>query len=540
MSTFRHRTALAFAFTAGLLAATPVLANAPAVVALPLAGAVASALAGNDERLSLPLLRQIYGARANRPAWVEGLALTPRGEKALAALESAASHAIDPAGYHLPAIAKARNAAASGDPAAAARLELLLSDGLVRHARDLAQGQIEPQAAQDDWTIKHPTFDGAGFLAQAMASEDPFALAERQAPVSEAYAALRKALVLWRGYAEAGGWPAIPDGPKLEPGMEDERVLALRRRLAATGELAFLDSKLYDEPLKAAVELFQIRHGLTPDAVIGDRTLATLNVQPERRIAQIAANLERWRWLPRKAEPNRIAVNVAAASLSVFENGQEVMTMRVIAGDPKHHTPVISDVITAVIVNPAWYVPQSIAGKEILPQLRKNPDYLSANRMTVMGLDDLTLIDWHQISTASFPFRLRQDPGPDNSLGRLKFHLTNPLNIYLHDTPTRHLFARDRRWLSHGCVRLQKPADLAIRLLGEKWTPERLKAAVDAEDTITVGLPRPMPVSLLYWTAWVEADGSVHFRSDIYGRDSRLNEALAARRITRTLVAASP
>ncbi|MBF0373359.1 MAG: L,D-transpeptidase family protein [Alphaproteobacteria bacterium] len=540
MSSFRHRTTIAFALTAGLLATSPAVANAPAVVAVPLAGAVASALAGQDERLSLALLRQIYGARANSPAWVEGLGLSPRGEKALAALEQASSHAIDPAGYHLPAIAKARHAAASGDAAAAARLELLLSDGLVRHARDLAQGQIEPRVAQDDWTIKHPTFDGATFLAEAMGSDDPGALAAARAPKSEAYGLLRQALTRYRALAEAGGWPAIPDGPKLEPGMEDERVPVLRRRLAATGELAYVESKLYDEPLKAAIELFQIRHGLTPDAVIGHQTLASLNVPAERRVAQIVANLERWRWLPREVEPTHISVNVAAASLKVIENGVETMAMRVIAGDPKHHTPVIADVITAVTVNPAWHVPQSIAGKEILPQLRKNPNYLAANRMTVMGWDDATLIDWHQVSTTAFPFRLRQNPGPDNSLGLLKFNLTNPLNIYLHDTPTRHLFARDRRWLSHGCVRLQKPADLAQHLLGAKWTPERLNALVDAQETVTVGLPKPMPVYLLYWTAWVEADGSTHFRGDIYDRDSRLNEALSARRSTRTLVAASP
>jgi murein L,D-transpeptidase YcbB/YkuD len=312
-------------------------------------------------------------------------------------------------------------------------------------------------------------------------------------------------------------------------------VPLLRKRLAATADrVRDLDSPEFDEPLADAVMSFQIVHGLEVDGLVGSDTTRALNVPVDERIAQITANLERWRWLPMQLASRYILVNIAGFRLEVVDDDRTVMTMRAVVGRPYRRTPVFAASMTYLVFSPYWNVPRSIATRDILPKVRRDPRYLEKQRIRVFRgwADDTPIdpatIDWEGISRPSFPYRLRQDPGPWNALGGVKFMFPNRFNVYLHDTPDRELFEESSRTFSSGCVRIERPADLAEYLLEdpEVWDHEAIRGSMDRRRELTVRVPRPIPVYLLYWTAWIDEAGAVHFRDDVYGQDRRLLVAL--------------
>jgi murein L,D-transpeptidase YcbB/YkuD len=267
---------------------------------------------------------------------------------------------------------------------------------------------------------------------------------------------------------------------------------------------------------------------------VGAATLRALNVPAADRIQQIVWNLERWRWVPRDLGPHYVTVNAADATLRIIAEGRTVLRSRVVVGDLRHPTPVVQARLEAVILNPTWNVPLSIAVEEILPRLRENPRYLADNHIVILerrGSDPFGFaVDWSAVPTDPFPFRLQQQPGPDNPLGRIKFDIPNRFDVYLHDTPVRSLFARPVRTASHGCIRVERADDLAVHVLAESpggWTRQTLDEAIAAGDSPRITLARPLPVYILYWTAFVGQDGLVHFRDDVYGRDRRLAAMLA-------------
>jgi murein L,D-transpeptidase YcbB/YkuD len=312
----------------------------------------------------------------------------------------------------------------------------------------------------------------------------------------------------------------------------------LRRRLAATGELpagAEAADDLLDAPLAAALRRFQERHGLEPDAVAGRRTLSELNTPAALRARQIEANLERLRWLPRDLGPRRLLVNIADFRLELTEAGAPALTMRVIAGRQARRTPFFAGEITSILLNPPWTVPLKIAIEDKLPLILDNRDFFKEQGFRVLAPSgkgwreiDPADVDWTRLSESRFPYRLRQDPGPKNALGRVKFQVPNRHDIYLHDTPSRGLFARAERTFSSGCIRVERAVDLAVRLLAADpaWTRARVEETIAAGATVSVPLPEPMPVYLLYWTAWVDRTGALQLREDVYGRDTALIEAL--------------
>jgi murein L,D-transpeptidase YcbB/YkuD len=324
--------------------------------------------------------------------------------------------------------------------------------------------------------------------------------------------------------------------------MTDPRVAQLRARLGASNDpeevrLAAAASgapELYDEDLKAAVLRFQERHGLARDGRVGPKTLAALNVPLERRIRQMVLNLERRRWMPDDRGQRYVFVNLADFELKVVDEPKTVLDTRVVVGAPYHRTPVFSAEMTYVEINPYWNVPPSIARNELLPKIKADPGYLAANGFQLLSdwsdgaaaLDPWS-IDWSGVTPATFTYRLRQEPGDGNALGRIKFMFPNSFNVYLHDTPARALFDQAERSFSHGCIRVYQPEFFAAVVLArDGWSLDRIYQAIKSGERIIVTLKQPLPVHIAYLTAWVNKDGTVNFRNDVYGRDAILADAL--------------
>jgi murein L,D-transpeptidase YcbB/YkuD len=287
--------------------------------------------------------------------------------------------------------------------------------------------------------------------------------------------------------------------------------------------------------VRRALARFQARHGLEPSGRLDRPTLEALNEPVEERLAQIEINMERWRWLPHDPGTRYVLVRIADFELDLVEEGKSALAMRVIVGKPYWRTPVFSALMTHLVLNPYWYIPQSIAAEEILPLLRRDPSYLGQRRISVAEGEGVAVrpiepdsIDWNRVQAEDFPYYLAQAPGPDNPLGRVKFMFPNAFNVYLHDTPNRALFAQEVRAFSHGCIRLEKSLELAVQVLRREggWSLERLEQEVEKGINRQIVLEHPLPVYLLYWTAWVDAAGQVQFREDLYEDDQRLKEAL--------------
>jgi len=283
------------------------------------------------------------------------------------------------------------------------------------------------------------------------------------------------------------------------------------------------------------VKRFQTRHGLVVDGVVGQRTLAVLNVPVEQRIRQMELNLERWRWLPKSLGKRHIQVNIAAFNLNVVEEEQPVISMPVVVGTAYRKTPVFSARMTYLELAPTWTVPPTILREDKLPAIKANPDYLINKHFRILKRQDdnwvevdAALIDWAGVHAENFPGIMRQDPGPWNPLGRIKFMFPNSFNVYMHDTNEPQLFKKARRSYSSGCIRVERPVELAQYLLEgiEDWDGERLLASLENLEPIRVNI-LPLPVHIQYWTAWADVDGTTHFRQDIYYRDLDLEVALS-------------
>ena len=484
--------------------------------------------------LDLIAVRRFYAERGFQPVWVDPSGATPRARAVVDMIGRAAEDGLDPADYDAAALAGRLGAVTSEDRA---DLEVRLSRALVLFGNDLRAGRVVPGEIESSLFVYPQRIDAFEVLSAAFAAPDATVYIAGLAPSSPEYLRLKQALADYRALAAGGGWSRLPEGETLKPGMRDERVPLLRRRLVEAGDLAGAEaeSDLFDAPLEAAVTRFQRRHGLTPDGAVGRMTMAALDVPVEDRIDQMLLNMERRRWMPRDLGERYVFVNMADFELKVVDGPQTVLDDRVVVGTPFQQTPEFSEMMTYIVVNPYWNIPPSIAGKEMLPKIRKDAGYLARNRIEVLSdwtesgrpVDPAT-IDWSRLSARHFPYKLRQVPGADNALGRLKFMFPNRFNIYLHDTPARTLFERTVRSFSHGCIRVQHPVDLATVLLdgADGWTKDRIEAAIATGERQVISLPRPLPVHLTYLTAWVNKDGAVNFRDDIYGRDGRLREAL--------------
>lgn len=481
-------------------------------------------------RLAMPAkVRSFYQERAFRPIWSDRQGILLEASELLQVVKRAETEGLPLQDYPLSTI-ESYLLGAIEEPAQIARLDLLLTDTFLHYSRNVRSGRIGPRRVGGDWLLDYTPFDGSALLTQALAECSLSSALASLPPTHAGYRRLREVLQRYRAVAAQGGWTLLPSGETLRSGSQGPRVAQLRERLSLSGDLLAPESEvpeLFDEGLNEAVMRFQRRHGLLADGQVGKRTVAVLNTPVEARIRQIEANMERWRWLPRGLARRHIEVNVAGYELALIDAQQPLLQMRVIIGREYRQTPLFASEVTHLVLNPHWYVPRLIFREDILPTLRKDPRRFAQLKLHLLnGAQEVeaSTVDWTQVDGFTFPYTLRQEPGPHNALGRIKFLISDSDGIYLHDTPDRHLFDRNSRALSSGCIRLEKPLELAVYLLAnpEQWDYRKLEEVIGAGKPLGVSLPEPVPIYFTYWTVWVDQAGVVQFRDDIYDLDRRL------------------
>jgi murein L,D-transpeptidase YcbB/YkuD len=500
-------------------------------------------LLANEPSLPLPIrqrreaLQAYYQIFGGELLWLA----SSRTNAFISRLKNAEADGLDPNDYPSKQLTTLSTTGSSTDKRDLAIIELHFSAAFLEYASDLKVGRFLPTKVDPNFFIESRTIDqllALKNLAQTEAIERFF---DDWQPASPRYAALRTVLAKYRALAAKGGWTAVPLGDAIRPGMADPRVPAIRARLSltdgASSQVAATEAQVYDNALVEAVKRFQGRQGLDVDGVIGSTTIVGMNVSVHERVNSIILAMERLRWMSEDLGQQYLIVNIAGFELRRINAGKVEERMAVVVGKPYHRTPVFSDRIRFLEFNPYWNVPPDIAVKEELPALRRNPAGLSAQGFEVVRgnqVSDPSSVDWSSVGPGHFPYQLRQRPGPNNALGRVKFMFPNPHNVYLHDSPAQSLFGRSVRAFSHGCIRLSRPLELAEQVLRvggvQGWTKDRIDNVVASSKTTVVNLREPLPVHITYLTAWAE-DGVENFRQDIYGHDAKLLAALEGKSI---------
>ena len=477
---------------------------------------------------------QLYESRNYNRAWTDAATI----EQLHRAVQGMWLDGLDPADYHLETLLQlAREIEAGADPEALADFDILATDALARVIYHCLFGKVDPESLDPHWnlTLQLEGIQPGTYIQEILDSGELYDHVESEKPDTPFYTGMKAALAEYREIQAAGGWPAYPDGPDLEVGTSDPRVPILRQQLTVTGDHDGPPSAstVYDEELEDAVQLFQLRHELPQTGLVGSMTRAALSVPVEERIDQIRVNLERGRWVLHDLADKFLVVNIAAFKVYLVENGRVTWTGRAQVGRTYRKTPVFKSEIRYMDVNPTWTVPRTILERDILPRVKQDPGYLESRGLKVLDRNgdevDPATVDWSRYSTAAeFPYLLRQGPGPRNALGRIKFMFPNKYSVYLHDTPSRQLFERTQRAFSSGCVRVERPFELAELLMNnpEQWSRQRFLEIRDSGETTSVFLTQRMPVLLLYWTAEAGLDDYVHFRPNIYERDGPVLERL--------------
>ena len=456
----------------------------------------------------------------------------PRRAALFEALSAAGDHGLPTARYSAQDL-KATLATVSSQRERGAA-EVALARMFLDYARDLNTGILEPGRIVDGIKRKVPRRDPVALLTQ-FSNAEPRDFLRALAPASFEYVRLQRELLRLRAVDARGGWGApVPGSSKLEPGDTGSRVVALRDRLVRMGYLDRSPKTTYAASLQKAVQAFQIDHGLEPDGIAGPTTLEEINLAPNRRMRNVLVAMERERWMNGPRGDRHILVNITDFHARIIDDGKETFRTRSVVGarQSDKRTPEFSDTMEHMVINPTWNVPRSIMARDYLPRFKQNPNANSYLKLIdasgrVVSRDS---IDFSQMTASNFPFDVKQPPGPRNALGLVKFMFPNRHNIYLHDTPEKHLFQRETRTYSSGCIRLNDPFDFAYALLArQEEEPEAyFHRILDTGRETTVHLDQHIPVHLIYRTAFAPAKGNVQYRRDIYSRDARLYEALRA------------
>jgi murein L,D-transpeptidase YcbB/YkuD len=499
-----------------------------------------TALINVSRLLSHKQIASLYQQRAYQPVWFDGWKLRLEAQALLEYLRNAGSHGLCGNDYLLAELEGllriqadfARHSLPLA-PGNRAVLDLFLSQSFLTYATHMVEGQVDPALAHVDWRSRRRKVNLIKLLEYATENHRIAQVLEGLIPPHEGYHRLVEVLSRYQEISALGGWPEIPSGPSIQPGNHDERLPLIRDLLLKTGDLAMevVATPHYDKQTQEAVRFFQLRHGLVDDGVVGPKTLEALNVSVEERLRQIELNLERWRWMPKSFGKRHLRVNVADFSLRVVEDDEIVMQMPVIVGTSYRKTPVFSARMKYLEFAPYWTVPPTILREDKLPKIKHNLAYLEEKHFRILSRDvkgefvDPQEINWEKVTASNFPGFLRMEPGPWNPLGRVKFMFPNRFNVYLHDTNETYLFDNNVRSFSSGCIRIKRPRELAYYLLEKSLGSERLQELFEATVPERVSI-KSLPVHIQYWTAWVEPEGMVHFRNDLYFRDVDLDVAL--------------
>ncbi len=508
--------------------------------------------------------------------WIDSNGPTSNAYEMVEVIRKSSDEALIPDDYNIKEIdATLRRLESSGsfyNPEDLAEFELLLSNSFLKYAHDIYYGRVRAEHINLDLISGEKPVEMSKLLIEATTSDNIQGTLENLMPKYPVYGKLKVALKQYREIEAKGGWHGVPYGDKLKKGARGQRVVALRERLKVTGELnpSTPDSDVFDTTLDIAVKEYQERNGLYVDGVVGKSTLEALNVPVEQRISQIELTMERWRLLPQYMGNKYILVNIANYHLYGVENNNDRLNMRIVVGKPEWNTPMFSEEMTHIVMNPYWNIPPSIFKDDIAPRIRQDSGYLSKRGIDAVGLNppkkivveesepievaenlettdsgdtssesgDSTLTEAeiqnkkaqekYIAKVLSGKYRLRQNPGPGNPLGQIKFLFPNKHSVYLHDTPNRGFFKRAQRNFSHGCIRVEKPVDLAEFVLASngEWDEGRIKSSINSRKTRTIHLNQTIPVYVMYFTTWVDDQGNVNFHKDIYGLDQTLLNAL--------------
>lgn len=496
---------------------------------------LAKLLKSNTEQLpelKAPAILAFYQQRQYQPLWSDAKGRLNRAYDLLTVIVHAEDEGLLPADYYLEEIKKYWDTKVPGE---SIHLDLLLTAALFRYSNDVYAGRSKPSELDADWHIQNRALDVSRLFADVARKKSIEKLLNKLPPQHAGYLSLKKELRRYREIEQQGGWPRFVTAPTLEPGMQHVQVVQLRQRLEFTGDLvegSLRDVDIVDQALVEAVESYQLRHGLEADGRIGPQTRRALNISVAKRIQQIRINMERWRWMPRQLGKRYLMVNMAGFELYIMENDSAVLAMAVIIGKAYRSTPSFSGLVSTMEYNPYWTVPANMTRDDFYPRLINDTSFLAKKSIRVYQgwgdnaheIDPKT-VNWSQLDKENLPYWLRQDPGPKNALGRIKFLFSNPYEIYLHGTPDKHLFDRVVRTFSSGCIRVKDPVRLAAYMLndGSLQMEEEVLANIHLGTNQSMTLPVSVPIYLVYWTAWVGEDGKANFRPDIYGRDKQLS-----------------
>ncbi|MDZ7607390.1 MAG: L,D-transpeptidase family protein [Cyclobacteriaceae bacterium] len=490
---------------------------------------------GDEYIFSNTVLPNIYQKRLYIANWQN----RKNREDAISSLENSWIDGLEPADYHLEAIRQLYDRIKASDhptPADVAVLDILITDGLMLYASHLIKGKIDPKTLDVSWN-----FSGRDLPKDA---EKIFMDAIETNKICEALYSLRPQHPMYQRFIderiryqrlkENGGWGIVSINRTIKPGEKSPVPESLYQRLLATSDITdsiqSIDS-VYDGKLVEAVKQFQARHGLEPDGVIGKNTAEALNTSVDARIKQINVNMERMRWVVSDFSRDMVLINIAGYNLSLFHDSVRQFQTKVMVGTHYNQTPVLKSKLNYLVFNPSWSVPYSIATKEILPKLQEDSTYLAGKNMVLLSSQgkvvDPTTIDWKSVSANNFRYTVKQNPGPGNALGTVKFMFPNNYSVYLHDTPSRYLFAREERAFSHGCIRVQNPLLLAEILLQDKnWDMEKISEVIVKGEEKAIHLKKPIDVFLFYWTSGFLDNGEIYFIRDVYNRDQKIDQGL--------------
>ncbi|SFL36386.1 L,D-transpeptidase family protein [Halanaerobium salsuginis] len=485
-------------------------------------------------------LDKFYQERYQKPVWFDQTKFKIDVQQLVAEIKASYQEGLNPADYHLRSIEKIlkeKDLFKSENLSSRALLDILLTDAYLNLASDYLTGKVDPEVVSDNYNYQDDKLQTEKLLDFLTAGCDIRQTLQKLLPQGEEYKKLRDKLAYYRNRNKIKEWPAVKTEFNLARGDSGTAVEDLINNLIARNYLdpnQLSEADYFNDQVKNSLIKFQLSNGLQADGVLGPKTKQALNVSLTDRIKQIIINLERWRWLPEKLAANYIYINIADYKLNLISANREVMTMKTIVGQEQRKTPVFSDQIKYIVFNPYWYVPKSIAVEDKLPLIKQDYSYLLEHNYKLFKYNtagklvevDPALIDWTKVNRDNFNFVLRQSPGDYNALGRIKFIFPNKFSVYLHDTPGKYLFSQNKRSFSSGCIRIEKPLDLAVYLLKNQpeWNREKIEAELKQNETRRVYLNSPFPIYLQYNTAWVDQDGTLNFREDIYQRDRKIKE----------------